>query len=55
MALTKQSSSAVFALASQVMGDRTASEQAKLLAATVLTQAPLPPRRRAQLKALAER
>jgi hypothetical protein len=42
MALTKQTSTQVLSLASQVLGDRTASEEARLLAATVLAQTPLP-------------
>jgi hypothetical protein len=46
MALTKQTSSKVFSLASQVLSDRNASAEAKLLAATVLAHAPLPSAKR---------
>ncbi len=42
MSVMKQTPSQMLSLASQVLQDRTASAQAKLLAATVLAEAPLP-------------
>jgi hypothetical protein len=54
MALTKQTSSQVLSLASQVLSDRSASEQARLLAATVLTQTPLPRAKRERTPARAD-
>jgi hypothetical protein len=54
MAVTKQASSQMLSLAAQVLQDRTASDQAKLLAATVLAEVPLPSVKRERASAAAD-
>ena len=46
MTLKETTPTDVLALAAEVLSDRNATQQAKLLAATVLAQAPLPKRPR---------